>query len=285
MGSQRVDDSEIDKLKYLNEATDWVASKTEDEAEYLSTSHGSSREGSTLEFQFNGTSVEVKGTVLKQKQRSDKIPVATFVVDQSGQSRFEGKPSNDNLYQQAFYSNLSLQADRQHTLIMSVNDPDSRIWFDYIDYTPTGLATDLPPTSSTTPDGAAITNPPQNNADDKGVSTGLVAGVSVGAATLTALIVIGLWWLQRRKRTKHPPEGPMTTFMHPGDPAIVTSTVQRESSHVQPYPISMSPSGGLGKTQAQYIPHQYGLTTSASGSGQEQSRGNVPEPPPYRKRA
>ncbi|KAK1229970.1 hypothetical protein PQX77_006964 [Marasmius sp. AFHP31] len=230
MGSQRVDDSEIDKLKYLNEAADWIASKRDDEAEYSSTSHGSLREGSTLEFQFNGTLVEVKGTVLKQKQGSNKTPVATFVVDQAGQSRFEGKPSDDNLYQHAFYSNLSLQANRQHTLIMSVNDPDSRIWFDYIDYTPTSLATDLPPTSSAPPGGAAITNPPQNNADKKGVSTGLVAGVSIGAATLTALIVIGLWWLRRRKRTKHPPEGPTTTFMHPGDPAIVTSTVQHESS-------------------------------------------------------
>ncbi|KAJ8087674.1 hypothetical protein PM082_006509 [Marasmius tenuissimus] len=215
MGSQRVDDSEIDKLEYLNEATEWTASDRDDKADYSSTSHGSLRGGSRLTFRFNGTSIEVKGTVLKQKQGSNNVPVATFVVDQTGQFRFEGKPSDDNLYQHAFYSNFSLQADRQHTLIMSVNfDPDSRLWFDYIDYTPTSLTTDIPPISSATPDRATATNPPQNDADNKGVSTELVMGLSVGAAALTAMIVIGLWWLRRRKRTKQASEGPTTTFLH-----------------------------------------------------------------------
>ncbi|KAK1219236.1 hypothetical protein PQX77_018043 [Marasmius sp. AFHP31] len=293
----------------------------------MSTSHGNEEADSSVTFRFNGTSVEVKGTIIQDLQGSNKKSVATFVLDQDGQNpfQFERKPTSNTIYQQTLYSNSSLQADREHTLVMSLNDPDYRLWLDYIEYTPTSSATDaspassakieIPPASSAVsdtphvssvaPDGAAATSDPQNNTNNEGVSTGLVVGVSVGAAILTALVVIGLWWLQRRKRMKQDSEEPATLFTHPSlGSNNVAPMVQHEFSqgksplglvfvrktnrttgHVQPYPTIMSPSGGPGKTQIQYVPSQYSSATSASGTDQEQSQEIEPELPPYRKTA
>ncbi|KAK1229971.1 hypothetical protein PQX77_006965 [Marasmius sp. AFHP31] len=295
MSLKRVDDSDTSTLSYSNGGKGWR--KETDTTQYLSTRHGSPVEGASVTFQFKGTSVEVKGTVLKQTQDSNRKALLTFVLDRNSQTTFEGKPSNDsNLYQQTFYSNSSLQAEEEHSLIMSLSDPDGSLWLDYIDYTPSDLstdtspvsstATDTPPGSSVAPDGATTTNQPQNEAGKKGVSTGLVVGISCVTAILTALVVIGLWWLRRRKRMKQNSEEPTALFTHPTGPNTVAPMVQHVFSqgHVHPYPTTMNPrTGGPGKPQIQYIPSQYSSATSASSTDQGQDI--EPELPPYRKTA
>ncbi|KAL0061397.1 hypothetical protein AAF712_011798 [Marasmius tenuissimus] len=178
---------------------------------------------------------------------------------------------------------------------MSLNDPQYRLWFDYIEYTPTNSATDaapelnassnVPPASSVAPDGATATNKPRSSVDNKRISTGLAVGVSVTAATLTVLIVIGLWWLRRRKRMKQALEEPASSFTYLSGPNTMAPMVQRGFRHsqVQPYPLTMSPTGGSGRTRMQYIPYQYSSATSASGTDQEQPQDIESELPPYRK--
>ncbi|KAL0061399.1 hypothetical protein AAF712_011800 [Marasmius tenuissimus] len=326
MSLVRVDDSDTSTLSYANGGQGWRRSDRADTAEYLATSHGSSVSGASVTLRFNGTTVEVKGTVFQDKEGSNKKSTATFVLDQNGQNpfQFERKPSSNTLYQQTLYSNSSLQADMEHTLVMSLNDPDYRLWLDYIEYTPMSSAADaspvssakieappassaaseIPPVSSVASNGATATNEPQSNTDNKGVSTGLVAGVSVAAAILTTLIVIGFWWLRREKHMKQDSEEPATFFTYPSNPNTVAPMVQHEFSQgksplrltfvrdtnrttgrVQPYPTAMNPSGGLATTQFQYVPSQYSSATSASGTDQEQLQEIGPELPPYRKAA
>ncbi|KAL0061398.1 hypothetical protein AAF712_011799 [Marasmius tenuissimus] len=141
-----------------------------------------------------GTTVEVKGTVLKDNR--NKTSLAIFTLDDDGQNMFtfDRSPSKDTLYNHTLYSNMSLRADKEHTLNMLLNDEDKRLWLDYIKYTPTSSATDTPPESSATSDTLpGLTNEPQNSVDHEGISTGLVVGVSVAAVILTVLVVIGLW--------------------------------------------------------------------------------------------
>ncbi|KAK1221141.1 hypothetical protein PQX77_016059, partial [Marasmius sp. AFHP31] len=180
-----------------------------------------------------------------QKQGTDNSqkPLAIFVLDFAAQATFEGKPSNDTVvHSQQFYSNSSLSTG-EHSLTMTLVDPDNLLWLDYIDYTPTSV-TNLPSASSMTTDGATATNQSQNNAGtSSGVSKGLVAGISVLAAMLTALTVLGLvwWFLQRRKRAKKDSEA--TRFVSHTPPSDPTSPVQSESSlgYFQSYTESMNP--------------------------------------------
>ncbi|KAK1219234.1 hypothetical protein PQX77_018041 [Marasmius sp. AFHP31] len=289
MGTERVDDGSLDRLIYANNGQGWERSKRNAEQEYLSTSHGSSRAGSSVTLRFNGTSVEVKGTVLKQGSSSSRKPLAIFVLDFNIQSTFEGELSNDTVYNKQFYFNSPLSPG-EHSLTMTLVDPDKLLWLDYIDYTPvTAAATNSPLASSTTTDGATATQQSQNNADtNNGVSKGLVAGISILAAVLTALIVLGLvWWLlQRRKRRKQGSEDTQSiSYTHPSDP---TSPVQSEfrQGHVRPYPTSINPPvvGASGKPQ---IPHHHVANQySSASSGIGNNDGGQPQEnaPPYRKR-
>ncbi|KAJ8087671.1 hypothetical protein PM082_006506 [Marasmius tenuissimus] len=287
MSKIKVDDSDKTILSY-SEDTKWEKSRRADPNEYKTTSHGSFFVGATVSLRFNGTTVEVKGTVLKDNR--NKTSLAIFTLDDDGQNMFtfDRSPSKDTLYNHTLYSNMSLRADKEHTLNMLLNDEDKRLWLDYIEYTPTSSATDPPPESSATSDILpGSTNEPQNSVDHEGISTGLVVGVSVAAVILTVLVVIGLWWLRRRDRIKQASEEPAASFMHPSGPNTVAPMVQRgfRHGHVQPYPSTMIPSGGPRRPQIQYIPSQYSSATSASGTDQEQPQDIESELPPYRKRA
>ncbi|KAK1221140.1 hypothetical protein PQX77_016058 [Marasmius sp. AFHP31] len=306
---ETVDDTDLSRLIYSNSGKGW-RKRENDKLEYLSTSHGSPAAGSSVTFRFNGmlplylhqtfrlslslmanlgTSVEVKGTVLKQNQGTDNSqkPLALFVLDLTSKITYTGKLSNDTLHDERFYFNSSLPANVEHSLTMTLVDPDSLLWLDYINYAPVmAAAPDASSTSSSTAtDVATATKQSQSNADtSNGVSKGLVAGVSVLAAILTASIVLGLvWWLQRRKRRKQGSEETQNvSYTHPSDP---TSPIQSEfrQGHVRPYPTSINPPGSLGKPQipSHHVVNQY----SSAGSGSGHDRGQPQEDaPPYRKR-
>ncbi|KAJ8087676.1 hypothetical protein PM082_006511 [Marasmius tenuissimus] len=288
MATQRVDDGNLDKLIYANGGKGWRKSTRAAKEEYLSTSHGSPAAGSSVTLHFNGTSVEVKGTVLKQGSSTSEKPLAIFVLDFNVQSTFEGELSNDTVYDKQFYFNSPLSAG-EHTLTMTLMDPESLLWLDYIDYTPvTAAAANAPSASSTTTDGATATQQSQNNADNgNGISKGLVAGISVLAAILIALIVLGLvWWmLQRRKRIKQGSEETESiSYTSQSDP---TSHIQSEfrQGHLQPYPTSINPpaAGGSGKPPLPeyHVANQYSSASLGTGHDRGQPQGDAP---PYRKR-
>ncbi|KAJ8087669.1 hypothetical protein PM082_006504 [Marasmius tenuissimus] len=210
MERQRVDDSDLSRLIYSNGGYGWNK-KIDDKAEYLSTSHGTQKSGSTVTFRFNGTSVQVKGTILQHKQDSKNRPYAEFALDSNIITTFDiGNSSNDSvLYQQTFYNSPSLSAEKEHFLTIALFDPDEYRWIDYIDYTSVpGAAMNTPATSSTlltngmtstpstTTNGVTVSSQPQN--DDSGsVSKSLVSGVSISAVVVIALLVTLVWWRRR----------------------------------------------------------------------------------------
>ncbi|KAJ8087677.1 hypothetical protein PM082_006512 [Marasmius tenuissimus] len=286
MALQRVDDSELDKLIYANGGKGWRRSPRAAKEEYLSTSHGSPKAGSSVTFRFNGSSVDVRGTVLEQIQgsNSSQKPLAIFVLDFNTKFTFKGNPSNDTVYSQRFYSCSPLSAG-EHSLTMTLVDPDNLLWLDYIDYTPLPVT----PASSTTTGGATATNQSQNDADTSGgVSKGLVAGISILAAILTALTVLGLvWWFLRRKRMKQDSEATqcISYYTHSSHP---TSPVQSESSlgYFQPHPVSTNPPDEYRKPQipSRHVVNQSSSVGFVTGTESEQPQEVAPPLPPYRKR-
>ncbi|KAL0574180.1 hypothetical protein V5O48_007771 [Marasmius crinis-equi] len=81
---------------------------------------------------------------------------------------------------------------------MTLLDPDNRLWLDYIDFMP-ATATDTAGTTSTTPSTAT--------SNKKYISKGVVAGISISAAILFSVSVLGLlWWLRRKHRRRHSSE-------------------------------------------------------------------------------
>ncbi|KAK1229966.1 hypothetical protein PQX77_006960 [Marasmius sp. AFHP31] len=229
-----------------------------------------------------GTSVDVRGTVLKQGGSNSTTPLAIFVLDFNSKKSFKGKLSNDTSYKQQFYFNSPLSAG-EHSLTMTLVDPDNLLWLDYIDYAPSSV-TNSPSASSMTTDGATATNQSQNNAGtSSGVSKGLVAGISVLAAMLTALTVLGLvwWFLQRRKRAKKDSEATrFVSHTHPSDP---TSPVQ---SYFQSYTESMNPPDEYRKSQipSRHVVNQSTSVSSITGTDLERCQEASTPLPPYRKR-
>ncbi|KAL0061396.1 hypothetical protein AAF712_011797 [Marasmius tenuissimus] len=215
MERQRVDDSDLSRLIYSNGGYGWNK-KIDDKAEYLSTSHGAQKSGSTVTFRFNGTSVQVKGTILQHKQDSKNRPYAEFALDSNMITTFDiGNSSNNSvLYQQTFYNSPSLPAEKEHILTIALFDPDEYLWIDYIDYIPVpGAAMNTPATSSTlltngmtstpstTTNGVTVSSQPQNDDSASSISKSLVSGVSISAAVMMALLV-ALVWRRRRRRLK-----------------------------------------------------------------------------------
>ncbi|KAK1219237.1 hypothetical protein PQX77_018044 [Marasmius sp. AFHP31] len=277
MERQRVDDCDLSKLIYSNEGHGWQR-KSDDKAEYLSTSHSARKSGSTVTFRFNGTSVQVKGTIFQHKQDSNNRPYAEFALDSTMTTTFDiGNPSDDPvLYQQTFYNSPALPAEREHFLTITLFDPDMHLWIDYIEYIPVPGATVNTPATLSTP----LT-------DDSGsISKSLVTGVSVPAAVMIVLIVALVWWKRRRMKGASAKESslPMT---------------EEQFLQVRPYPISVEKHTTTGSARKTHVPKQNNRSSgSGPSSSNSDSSGLDPgpsdreqpqeidvSPPPYRETA
>ncbi|KAG7085699.1 hypothetical protein E1B28_003244 [Marasmius oreades] len=99
-----------------------VGRDTTDASEYRSTSHGSPEIGSSVTFRFNGTLVQVFGTI--HTGTPELPPTAIFILDSKQQSIFKGSPSNDTQYSQLFYnSGILLAAEHALTMILYSRGP------------------------------------------------------------------------------------------------------------------------------------------------------------------
>ncbi|KAL0563742.1 hypothetical protein V5O48_018323 [Marasmius crinis-equi] len=259
--TQRVDDANLSRLIYANGGQGWKRNSPSDPAENNGTSHGSSDPGASVTFLFNGfepgTSVQLRGTIHPQKQTDPSAqtqkPLAIFTLDFTTKEIFQGNPTNDTQYNQPFFDSVLLPA-AQHSLTMTLVDPDNLLWFDYIDYEPVTLA-DLPPTSTmSTPATVTITS----QSDTKNaVSKGLVAGIAILAAVLASVIVVGfLWWLRQRRRRQDHKQVSLTGS--PNRTNVALSDRESSQYQVEPYTASTSlaSSAGSGSGKEKYTNDQ-----------------------------
>ncbi|KAL0564262.1 hypothetical protein V5O48_017787 [Marasmius crinis-equi] len=206
---QRVDDGDQARLTYSGK--DWKSAFPRKEAEYKWTSHGTANSGSFVTFPFNGTAVQVRGTIHPWK--SEQLPRTTFNLDSSpNEITFVGTPTNDTQYNQLFFNTSQLQV-AEHSLRMTFLNPESVLWLDYIDYMPTTSQTSTAPAQAS-----------QNH-----TSKGLAVGISVLATVVFSGIVLGgLWWLRRRRLRRSGSEADQTQV-----PA--RTNVEISQYHVEPY--------------------------------------------------
>ncbi|RDB17721.1 hypothetical protein Hypma_001031 [Hypsizygus marmoreus] len=115
--------------------------------EYNSTAHGTRTASSQATLVFNGSWVSVFGTIGRENDNGNPsfAPVSTYTVDGSEPASFTGTPVGSGLvYGQAFFNSGKLDAEREHTLVVTNTfSGRNRFWLDYvqIETTPTAINT------------------------------------------------------------------------------------------------------------------------------------------------
>ncbi|KAI0063906.1 hypothetical protein BV25DRAFT_371890 [Artomyces pyxidatus] len=125
--------------------TAWSLGGTDNE--YDGTTHGFfgiNTAKSTASFQFNGSAVEVHGTV----GPTDGVPSATYQIDNNPPVTVVNNVEAVTAYNLLFYKSPPLDPTATHTLVITPigNDSDTHYWLDYILFTPPSGAITLPGT-------------------------------------------------------------------------------------------------------------------------------------------
>jgi hypothetical protein len=196
------------------------------EYEYQGTTHKSTTAGSTAVFQFNGSSIDVFGTIRGTSDQPD--PLIAFQIDDGDKGYF--KPPNTGGATRPkvrFYSTGGL-SDSPHTLrIESVGSGE--FWLDYFMYKPHS--------------GTPSTSPQQGK-----VSTGaIIGGVVGGVAGLALIIFLAFFLYRRRKKYSKVPQEPQHPVMEQGQggslgyPASQGKAPRFFSTHPATTPLSSNP--------------------------------------------
>ncbi|KAL0952592.1 hypothetical protein HGRIS_006847 [Hohenbuehelia grisea] len=131
---------------------DWFLGGGPDE--FDGTTHGTNSNGASFQFQFNGTSVSVIGTLSPLGYRDSVPPVSTYRVDDANPTTFSPTTDADVHHQVTFFTSPSLQ-DGVHTLFMTCIVENTFLWFDYLLVQP--VASSDPASAGPTPSPDSIT--------------------------------------------------------------------------------------------------------------------------------
>ncbi|KAK7040307.1 hypothetical protein VNI00_009775 [Paramarasmius palmivorus] len=164
--------------------------------EYNGMSHGTNTTNAEMVFSFEGTYIEVYGTL----QSGGEISVV-FSVDDGSPFNYALNVAETLNQQRLFSANL---ADGEHELRMVNARAGSTIFLDYLAFIPSSNQGASQPSSSTSVSTASESAP--NPTDDHGVSgssrlsSSEVVGIVLAcAATISAVVISILWWQRRRK--------------------------------------------------------------------------------------
>ncbi|KAI0064237.1 hypothetical protein BV25DRAFT_1823207 [Artomyces pyxidatus] len=145
--TQIVDDNSPD-IAY-SPSSAWTLGGTDNE--YDGSTHGfvgTNTEKGTASFQFEGSAVEVHGTV----GPADGAPIATYQIDNTTPVSIGTSPEANTTYNVLFYSSSNLDPTTLHTLVITpIGAADSRYWLDYILFTPPSAANALSSASAAPP--------------------------------------------------------------------------------------------------------------------------------------
>ncbi|KAF9267237.1 hypothetical protein L218DRAFT_1074525 [Marasmius fiardii PR-910] len=244
---QRVDDSDLSRLLYAFGAHGWKK-MTGDLNESNQTSHGSPEIGASVTLRYNGTSVQVLGTI--RNGTTTQTPIATFTLDNVPQTPFKAPKSNETEYTRSFY-NSGFLPPGEHTLLVTLIDPDNKLWLDYFEYFSADIAASGTPTISIVSSAIGTNTPnaqPETSQSLNTASKGLIAGICVLAVFLVSLCaVVGFLWYRRRKRKTWADPDPNLAGEDSRGPPRLTSFANLMSSryHMEQSPVSrVSGAGG-----------------------------------------
>ncbi|KAF9025950.1 hypothetical protein BDZ89DRAFT_953360, partial [Hymenopellis radicata] len=111
----RVDDSDVSNIQYSNKPGWFTAGSAN---EFNHTTHGTRSAGATATFVFNGTFVQVYGTISSANLSGAPDPVSKFSLDASSSATFAPTPGADVQYEQVMFQSADLQPG-EHTLVMN----------------------------------------------------------------------------------------------------------------------------------------------------------------------
>ncbi|GJE87524.1 hypothetical protein PsYK624_036070 [Phanerochaete sordida] len=238
----------------ISYSSGWLRVTTD--AEYNDTKTGANAAGMTATFVFNGTEIEVYGSLGSWDVYG--VPVSTYEID--------GLPGTQTTYTAPlitpgtfsshvlFYRSPPLSA-AEHTLVITDTNgtAPSVYWLDYIIYAPSsGVAlaatsssqgstsqtssstssSSLAASSSTTSSSSSSSGSPTSLPAKASTShAGAIAGGVVGGVAFLAALVLLLFWFCYRKRPRGTPEDEVLYEAWPTDrvarPSNVASTEKR----------------------------------------------------------
>ncbi|PSR71006.1 hypothetical protein PHLCEN_2v13110 [Hermanssonia centrifuga] len=255
-----IDDSNVERLTYTGS---W-SPQGSPPSEWNGTTHGSPGGGSQVIFEFNGTNVEVYGTI-------GGAAVSTYALDLSPPSTFTAPNTSATVYQQRLFQSPTLQ-DGSHTLVITVISQGPFFWLDYLLYTPSSenlavvpLSASFTTSGSISPMGSATSSTSfslgtsTSSATSSSLSctpAGTIAGAVVGGLLLLSLFAAGLlfYWKKRDSRRRgeaskafeFSASQPVQTFISPFPPP--SSSHSPYTSTVYPLSVAKLPSNGYSQS-------------------------------------
>ncbi|EFI27463.1 hypothetical protein CC1G_15498 [Coprinopsis cinerea okayama7 len=173
--------------------------------EFEGTTSRPQRPGARAIFQFQGTSVQIYGTI----GRGRRIPGLSFVIDNGPVTFQRYAPTQEVQYAQLFYESPIL-ANETHTLVISSEDESNGIWLDYFDIEGTPVMPAPVSSAETNPSvtvsantfASSVPGPTQTVTSDGETSSSsdvgwILAGLFGGIALLLLALAI-IWYVKRR---------------------------------------------------------------------------------------
>ncbi|EKM59919.1 uncharacterized protein PHACADRAFT_206139 [Phanerochaete carnosa HHB-10118-sp] len=225
-------------------------------AEYNDTKTGADEAGMTAIYVFNGTGIEVYGSLGSYDVYG--VPVSSYEIDGFPDTLVEYTaplitPGTFAAHV-LFYRSPPLQPAEHTLVITNINGTAPSVyWLDYILYTPSGgvnlaassssqISTSQSSTSASSPSASLLLASTSTSTSLAGAQTsspsvastshtGAVVGGVVGGVVFLAALILSLFWFCYRKRNQSAPafEGEVTAFgSWPANPTVRPSTIQSE---------------------------------------------------------
>ncbi|KAG6833407.1 hypothetical protein H0H87_007392 [Tephrocybe sp. NHM501043] len=178
-----IDDTSQD-LKYSG---DWTIGGTSNE--YNITRHGTAAVGSQVTCTFNGSLIEVFGSIGGEKGDKSLAATSSYTIDNNSTVQFTGAIGTVPLYKQLFFSSGALE-DGQHSLVITYTTAGkNEYWLDYFRVTHSSSSgttpSSAPSSTSTQPSSTAPSSPSSTK-----LSPGEIAGITVGSCAVVLLLAI-----------------------------------------------------------------------------------------------
>ncbi|KAI0342950.1 hypothetical protein BDW22DRAFT_1218868 [Trametopsis cervina] len=195
-----IDDSELSILHY---AGHWKKGGVPQE--FNVTTHGSLWQGAQVSLTFQGTSIQVLGSI--GTTAGDGMPVTSYVLDDGEPTTYTAPETSKTTFRQTFYTSPQL-SDGEHSLTVNLISNGSTYWLDYFAVTQNKAS--LPSSSSVlattisieTSSPTTASESPDHGTGSRSLQPGAIAGIVLGVLVFVGAVIAVIWLCVRRSRTR-----------------------------------------------------------------------------------